>query len=242
MRNIKIIIEYDGTKFCGWQFQKHCRSVQGELQKAVKQITGEECTVEGAGRTDAGVHARGQVGNFKIEKVVPVTDLQKGLNAVLPHDVRIKTIEEVGLDFHARFSAKKRRYRYSVVQEPIAIDRQYLWFCPYPLNFDLMQEGCTLILGERSFKSFCLSESEVSHYRCNVEQATWVEDEGVKVFEITANRFLHNMVRCLVGTFVNLGRGKISLDELKAIIDKEDRTVAGFTAPAMGLCLEEVVY
>lgn len=242
MRNIKIIIEYDGTKFHGWQFQKEQRSVQGELQKAVQHITGEDVVVEGAGRTDTGVHARGQVGNFKIEKAIEPDALQKGLNAVLPNDVRIKAIEEVDLNFHARFSAKSRRYKYRIVQHPIAIGRQYHWFYPHLLNFEIMQQSVAHLLGEKSFKAFCLSEAEVNHYRCHVLHARWYEENGLKIFEIHANRFLHNMVRCLVGTFINLGKGKISANDLPMIIAKEDRKLAGFTAPAVGLCLEEVIY
>ncbi len=242
MRNIKIIVEYDGTKFHGWQFQTNCRSVQDELQKAVQTITSEPVVTEGAGRTDTGVHARGQVANFKIEKEMELPDLLKGLNAVLPTDIRIKRIHEMDMDFHARFSAKERRYKYYIVQEPLAVGRQYHWFYPHALNFERMQSGCALLIGEKSFKSFCLSDAEVDHYLCRVSKAEWVERDGVKIFEIHANRFLHNMVRAIVGTFVNLGREKITLEDLKIIIEKEDRKLAGFTAPAVGLFLEEVVY
>ena len=125
---------------------------------------------------------------------------------------------------------------------PIAVGRHFHWFYPHPVNFELMQSGCALLIGEKSFKSFCLSEAEVNHYLCRVFQAEWVEREGVKIFEIHANRFLHNMVRALVGTFINLGRGKITLDDLRTILEKEDRKLAGFTAPAVGLFLEEVIY
>jgi tRNA pseudouridine38-40 synthase len=242
MRNIKIVVEYDGTRFHGWQFQSHCLSVQGELQRAVRQITSESVIVEGAGRTDTGVHARGQVANFKIEKEMDLSSLMKGLNAVLPDDVRIKRIDEAAMEFHARFSAKERRYKYYIVQQPIAVGRHFHWFYPLPVNFELMQSGCALLIGEKSYRSFCLSEAEVNHYLCRVFKAEWVEKDGVKIFEIHANRFLHNMVRALVGTFINLGRGKITLDDLRTIIEKEDRKLAGFTAPAVGLFLEEVIY
>ena len=242
MRNIKITIEYDGTNFNGWQYQPHHRSVQGELQRAVKQITSEEVTVEGAGRTDTGVHARGQVGNFKIEKIIELPDLMKGLNAVLPDDVRIRSIEEVDIKFHARFSAKERRYKYYLVHHPLAIGRQYHWFYPHVLDFELMQRSCGVLLGQKNFRSFCLSQAEVNHYICDVRKAEWYEKEGAKIFEIHANRFLHNMVRTIVGTFVNLGRGKITFEELVSIMEKQDRRAAGFAAPPQGLFLEEVVY
>lgn len=242
MRNIKITIEYDGTHFNGWQFQPHHRSVQGELQRAVKQITAEQVTVEGAGRTDTGVHARGQVGNFKIEKEIALPELMKGLNAVLPEDVRVKSIDEVDINFHARFSAKERRYKYYIVQCPIALGRQYYWFYPHHLDFELMQNSCGVLLGQKNFRSFCLSQAEVNHYICEVRKAEWYEKDGAKIFEIHANRFLHNMVRTIVGTFVNLGRGRITYGELINILEKEDRRAAGFAAPPGGLFLEEVVY
>ncbi|MBL7960352.1 tRNA pseudouridine(38-40) synthase TruA [bacterium] len=242
MRNIKIIIEYDGTNFNGWQFQPHHRSVQGELQRAVKQITGEQVSIEGAGRTDTGVHARGQVGNFKIEKEIGLPELMKGLNAVLPDDVRVKSIDEVDMNFHSRFSAKERRYKYYMVQHPISIGRQYYWYYPHELDFEIMKSACCLLIGQKNFRSFCLSRAEVSHYICEVRKAEWYEKDGAMIFEINANRFLHNMVRTIVGTFVNLGRGRITYDDLLSIMEKEDRRVAGFSAPAEGLCLEEVVY
>ncbi len=242
MRNIKITIEYDGTDFNGWQYQPHHRSVQGELQRAVKQITSEEVTVEGAGRTDTGVHARGQVGNFKLEKTIELSDLMKGLNAVLPDDVRIWNIEEADMNFHARFSAKERRYRYFLVHQPLAIGRQYHWFYPHKLDFEQMQKSCAIFVGQKNFRSFCLSQAEVNHYICDVRKAVWYEKDHVKIFEIHANRFLHNMVRTLVGTMVNLGRGKITQDGVMEILEKEDRRAAGFAAPPQGLFLEEVVY
>jgi tRNA pseudouridine38-40 synthase len=242
MRNIKITVEYDGTEFHGWQFQSNCRSVQGDLQKAVQQITSETVVVEGAGRTDTGVHARGQVANFKIVKEIELNALAKGLNAVLPNDVRITSIEEADQSFHARFSAKERHYKYFISRQPVAIGRQYAWFYPHSLDLQKMNTGCAWLIGEKSFRSFCLSEAEVSHYLCRVLKAEWHEEKQFFIFEIHANRFLHNMVRSIVGTFVNLGLGKIAIDDLKHIIEKEDRKLAGFTAPAVGLVLEEVVY
>lgn len=241
-RNIKIIIEYDGTDFSGWQFQPRVRTVQGALQDAVRQITQETVVVEGAGRTDAGVHARAQVGNFKIFKSMTLADLSKGLNAVLPDDVRIVGIEEAAIDFHARFSARERRYRYTISRRPAAIGRHQVWSYPHPLDIERMSDACRYVIGEKNFRSFCLSEAEVNHYRCDVRHAAWTADGTLIYFDIHANRFLHTMVRCLVGTFVQIGRGKMSADELQVIIEKEDRRVAGYTAPARGLCLEAVMY
>lgn len=242
LRNIKITVEYDGTDFSGWQFQPHARTVQGALQDAILQITQEDVVVEGAGRTDAGVHAKGQVGNFKIVKSIASVDLAKGLNAVLPPDVRIVGIEEVPLDFHARFSAKERRYRYTISHRPTALLRNHVWHYPHALDIERMMQGCRFLIGEKNFRSFCLSEAEVNHYRCDVRHAAWRREGPMLYFDIHANRFLHNMVRCLVGTFVQIGRGKMTVEEIPVILEKEDRRLAGFTAPAKGLCLESVIY
>lgn len=242
MRNIKIIVEYDGTYFHGWQYQSHCRSVQGVFIDAVKQITGEAVVVEGAGRTDTGVHARGQVANFKIKKPMALDALMKGMNAVLPTDARVTAIHEVPMDFHARFSAKERRYKYSVTQRPVAVGRFYHWFYPHPLDLVAMRQAAAFLIGEKDFRSFCLSEAEVTHYLCDVRLAHWQVNDPILTFEIHANRFLHNMVRALVGTMISVGRGKISARDIPGILESKDRRKAGFTAPAHGLSLEEVIY
>ena len=242
MRNIKIIIEYDGTKFSGWQFQNNARTVQDEIRKAVFEITRETVSVNGAGRTDAGVHARGQVGNFKIEKLITDFDLKKGLNAVLPDDISIRRLEEAPPDFHARFSARERMYRYYLTPEPVAVGRQYCWFYPHDLKLDVMNEAAKMCVGDHSFQAFCSVHAEVSHYRCHVIRADWTVRDGMIVFEIRANRFLHNMVRALVGTMIEAGRERITSIEFSSILQSMDRTKARYTAPAAGLILEEVVY
>ncbi len=242
MRNIKLIIEYDGTKFFGWQYQKNQRTVQHELEAAIERITLEKVTTHAAGRTDAGVHARGQVVNFRLNKAMNTAVLQKGLNAVLPPDVRIRHAEIAEDLFHARFSAKERRYRYYIATRPLAIGRQYYWFYPHPLDWDAMQAACALIAGCHNFQSFCPSKLDKDHYLCDVRKAVWLAEGPVRIFEIHANRFLHHMVRCLVGTFVQLGRGRIPSDEFKNILESQDRRKAGYTAPAHGLVLEEVLY
>ncbi len=242
MRNIKIQIEYDGTDFYGWQYQPRLRTVQGTLQNAIHHITQETITVEGAGRTDTGVHARGQVANFRLAKPIALPDLAKGINAVLPPDVRIMAISEAAPDFHSRFSAKERRYRYTLTRRPSALMRNQQWFYPHPLDLDPMVRGCAYLIGEKSFRSFCLSQAEVNHYQCDVRFASWRADGDALIFDIHANRFLHSMVRSLVGTFVQIGQGRLRVEELPGILEKEDRRVAAYTAPARGLCLEAVLY
>lgn len=242
MRNIRILVEYDGTAFHGWQVQRDLRTVQREIQKAVEAITSETVAVEGAGRTDRGVHARGQVANFTIQKDIGLFELRKGLNAMLPPDIRIKESAEVDLSFHARFSAVERRYAYYIATKPTAIGRQYCWFYSHPLDVSAMRQAGQMLIGMKSFRSFCLTKAEVNHYVCDVRKSDWEESEGMLVFTINANRFLHNMVRCIVGTCIRIGTGKLGVSQLHDILEKEDRRLAGFTAPASGLVLEEVLY
>ncbi|HVN48933.1 MAG TPA: tRNA pseudouridine(38-40) synthase TruA [Bacteroidota bacterium] len=242
MPNIRLDIEYDGTKFVGWQFQKNGRSVQEELEKAIHQLFQIELRVHGGGRTDAGVHARGQVATMFMEKNIHIERLAKQLTAVLPHDVVVKNAALASGDFHARHSAKARRYRYRISSAPIAIERNYCWQVRSNLDLAAMRECATEILGEHDFQSFCKTISEADHYRCNVYSAQWIEAARMLEFEITANRFLHGMVRALVGTMVNVGRGHTPLQNFQFILDAKDRAQAGMSAPARGLFLEEIVY
>lgn len=242
MRNIRVLVEYDGTDFHGWQYQSHCRSVQGALQEAVQRITSEEVIVEGAGRTDTGVHARGQVANFKIQHSIETRKLCIGLNAVLPSDVRIVSVQEAADNFHARFSARERRYRYRIAPRPSALLRHFTWFYPQRLDLDAMQAACAELIGEKNFKSFCLSETVLPHYQCDVKSAMWLMENDIHVFEIRSNRFLHNMVRGIVGTMIMIGRGRLKPGDITTILTKEHRRHAGFNAPPHGLCLEEVIY
>ncbi|HNE84456.1 MAG TPA: tRNA pseudouridine(38-40) synthase TruA [bacterium] len=242
MRNIRIVVEYDGTDFHGWQYQSHCRSVQGTLQEAVRRITSENVVVEGAGRTDTGVHARGQVANFKINHAIAEGRIALALNAVLPTDVRVISAQEAPDTFHARFSARERRYRYRITPMPAALQRHYCWFYPHVMNWEAMQAACAELIGEKNFKSFCLSETVLPHYQCDVKSAVWLMENDVHVFEIRANRFLHNMVRGIVGTMIMIGRGRLMPGDIATILAKAHRRHAGFNAPPHGLCLEEVIY
>ena len=242
MPNIRLDIEYDGSNFVGWQFQKNGRSVQEEIEKAIRQIFQLDARVNGGGRTDAGVHARGQVATVQIENQVEIDLLAYQLTAVMPHDVVIKNASFVPEEFHARHSAKARRYRYRISPSPIAVDRQYCWQVRSHLDVDSMQQCAAAILGEHDFQSFCKSIADVEHYRCTVQFAQWFERERMLEFEITANRFLHGMVRALVGTMVNIGRGHTDLEAFVPILKTNDRSTAGMSAPAQGLFLEEIYY
>ena len=242
MPNIRLILEYDGTDYVGWQFQINGRSVQEEVEKALKQILQSNIRITGGGRTDAGVHARGQVASFSIERTVEINELAKSINAVLPYSIIVQEAMEVPSDFNARHDAKSRRYSYFISQKPTAIQRAYCWQVFQKLDFALMQQCAQHIIGEHGFRSFCKVETDVHQHRCTVRSAEWKKKDGLFVFEITANRFLHGMVRTLVGTMVNVGRGHTKLEDFVSILEAKDRSVAGMAAPAKGLFLEEILY
>jgi tRNA pseudouridine38-40 synthase len=242
MRNIKLTLEYDGTSFVGWQSQTNGRSVQDEITKVLDQILQESVTLIGAGRTDSGVHARGQVANFRTGSSMGVSSIFSALNGILPDDIYIRSAEEVHENFHARFDATERVYRYFISLKPSAIGRQYQWFIKYDLDLEAMNEVARQVVGEHDFEAFCKYEAEVNHYRCTVTKSVWVKVQGTIVYEIRANRFLHGMVRALVGTMVDVGRGFIPASAYQDIMASRDRRKAGMAALPQGLFLEEVVY
>ncbi len=235
-------MEYDGTNFVGWQMQPNGRSVQEELEKGLRQILQEDCKTNAAGRTDSGVHARGQVANFLTTSNTSITKLLRSLNGVLPEDVAVLGGEEVDEKFHARYSAKARRYQYHISQKPTALRRYYSWEVGYPLDIAEMRRSVDLIRGEHDFQSFSKVEADVDHYRCIVQAAEWTERNSNVELDVIANRFLHGMVRALVGTMVDVGRGYTSLEQFTEILAARDRRAAGMAAPAKGLFLVEVLY
>jgi tRNA pseudouridine38-40 synthase len=242
MRNLRLLIEYDGTDFVGWQTQANGRSVQWEITRVLGQVLQDHVKLIGAGRTDSGVHASGQAANFRTESLISTAALHQALNGLLPPDVRVRTIEEASEAFHARHDARERRYRYVIGRVPAAIGRHYHWYLRRDLDVGAMNRVAARVIGEHDFEAFCKHAASVDHYRCTVTTAGWVEGEGVLVFRIGANRFLHGMVRALVGTMVDVGRGHTPEDEFPAILESRDRSRAGIAAPARGLVLEQVLY
>jgi tRNA pseudouridine38-40 synthase len=242
MPNIRLTIEYDGTDYVGWQFQINGRSIQEEIEKALKQLFQTDIRITGGGRTDAGVHAHGQVANFTLDRNVEINGFTKSMNAVLPHSIVIRDAVEVPKEFNARYDAKSRRYAYFISQMPTAIQRNYCWQIYQTLDLELMQTCARHIIGEHGFRSFCKVGTDVHHHSCTISAAEWQQRERLLVFEITANRFLHGMVRALVGTMVNVGRGHTRIEDFEGILEANDRAVAGMSAPAKGLFLEEILY
>ncbi len=241
MRRVKAIIEYEGTNYAGWQLQKDQPTIQGEIEKALKIIFKKRIPITGAGRTDTGVHARNQVVHFDLPEY-DLKRLKRSLNGILPEDIRFKEIDFCGPDFHARFTAKKRCYRYYVSPKPTALKRKFAWVLLVPLNLTLMQIGAERIRRITDFKAFCKVKSEVHHYRCQIYQSRWFYKDELFIYEIVADRFLHGMVRAIVGSLVALGSGKITLNELEHIINSGDRRLVPQTAPAKGLILEKIEY
>jgi len=242
LRNIKITLEYDGTDFCGWQIQPNVRTVQEELQKALRQIFRENIPVTGAGRTDSGVHARAQVANFHLESLMPEKKIMAALNGNLAKDVRVLEAAEAAPSFHARFAAKKRIYRYYITQKERAINRHYIWCYKSPLRIEAMRQASHYLIGKIDFKSFCAENADLPHYFCTVEESRWDEDGDLLIFTIAANRFIHSMVRIIVGTMIDVGRGYTPAEAIPEILAARDRKQAGPTAPAKGLILEKIIY
>ncbi len=242
MSNYKLTLEYDGTQFCGWQIQPNVRTVQGDLEKALTTIFQHPIRTNGAGRTDAGVHARGQVANFRHETDMTCERLQAALNGTLARDVRIMNICYVDDHFHARHDARKREYTYRLSTTEHALDRLYTWFCRFRLELKPMQEAATYLVGTHNFQSFCQAGADVTSYMCHIEDAKWSNNGDQFFFCIVGDHFLHNMVRIIIGTMVEIGRGKLLPTCIPDILAACDRRKAGPTAPAKGLCLEKVYY
>ena len=243
--NFKIIIEYDGTNYHGWQRQKEERTIQGEIEKALQTITGTQIILTGSGRTDSGVHALNQVANFRCETSLASDVFEKGLNSLLPDDIVIRDCRKVHDSFHARYDAKSKIYRYRILNRPVAsaIGRQYTWFIRKELKKTVMRKAISLIIGIHDFKAFEGSGSPRTHTKRHVMAANLLqEDNATLVFHIEADGFLRFMVRNIVGTLVEVGFSKISIDEFSKILRSKDRSKAGPTAPAKGLYLIEVKY
>jgi tRNA pseudouridine38-40 synthase len=243
--NFKLIIEYDGSRYHGWQRQKEDRSIQGEIEKALKTITARSVTLIGSGRTDAGVHAQGQVANFKCDTRLEPAALMNALNALLEDDIVIKVCESVHSSFHARYNVKSKVYHYRMLNRPLpaAIGRQYSWFIRKTLNHEAMRAAIALIIGSHDFKAFEGTGSARQHTTRHIYSAELSEpDNGLFVFQIEADGFLRHMVRNIVGSLVDVGLEKLTPHDFKRILDSKDRSQASATAPAHGLTLIKVKY
>ena len=234
---------YDGTAYHGWQIQPNGNSVQEELQRALSTLLREEISVTGAGRTDAGVHARQMVAHFDFSEAIDLEQLAYKLNRILPCDIAVDRVELVDDDMHARFSATSRTYHYYIHTKKDPFSRPYSTELHYELDFDKMNEAGRILMTYNDFGAFCKSHSDVKTTLCRVTKAEWVQtSETSWYFEITANRFLRNMVRAVVGTLIDVGRGRLTLDDFRKVIEGKRRSEAGESMPANALFLENIRY
>ncbi|MGO9271509.1 MAG: tRNA pseudouridine(38-40) synthase TruA [Terriglobia bacterium] len=267
MRNLCLVIAYDGTDFHGWQRQPNAPTVQGCLEEALTRITAAEVKLYGSGRTDAGVHATGQVANFRTECRIPGANLQKALNDLLPPSVRVKEVSEVAEDFHARYHARAKMYRYRILQAPLC--SPFFWrfvdHYPYPLDHRRMAEAARRLEGEHDFTSFAASSGDEDDDPPGAgnkpappgsppkrapsmvrtifsSRFLWRPRMRLLTYEVRGNGFLHHMVRNIAGTLIEVGRGKLAPADVSRILEARDRSLAGPTAPARGLCLMKVEY
>jgi tRNA pseudouridine38-40 synthase len=244
-RNIKMILEYDGTRYHGWQRQANGLTIQEVLEEGISTITQEDIRVAGSGRTDAGVHALGQVANFRTNSNIGPRGLLQGINSLLPWDIVVKELAETDASFHARYDAKSKIYLYQIYHGAVrsALYRDYAWFIHETLDMEKMQEAAQLLLGTFDFSSFCAANCGIKNHVRTVMAVDMARDSrGMIKFFIEADGFLKYMVRNIVGTLVDVGRGKLSKAELMNIVEAKDRKRAGQTAPAQGLFLKEVKY
>ena len=258
MRNLKLVLSYDGSDFSGWQVQPDAVTVQGTLASAIGRITGEKVLPQGTGRTDAGVHALAQVATFVTESSVPAANFVKALNDILPATVRVLEVTEVAADFHARHSVRAKTYRYRVYRGAICPPflARYVWHYPYPLDEQAMGCAAAVVVGEHDFTSFAAVDAEkgINHeghegtrrdVECKVRRIFSSEYQRVGdelVYAVCGSGFLHHMVRNLVGTFILVGKGTLHVEDVKPILEARNRSAAGATAPASGLYLVSVEY
>jgi len=267
MRNIRLILAYDGTDFHGWQRQPAAPTIQGCLEGTLEKLTGTPTPLYGSGRTDAGVHALNQVANFHTECPIPCPNLVKALNTLLPPTIQIKAAEEAPPEFHARYGANRKTYRYRILQAPTCSPFwwRFVWHYPYPLDRERMAKAARFLFGEHDFTSFAAAEGSEAGQTSSLEvcgsemrvcngdskskvrviyqsRLFWRARTSLLVYEVTANGFLHHMVRNIVGTLMEIGRGKRMPEDIPRILAARDRIQAGPTAPAQGLCLAKVEY
>jgi len=243
-RNIRLTIEYEGTAYAGWQIQENAVSVQQIIEEAVYSVTGEKSRLTGSGRTDSGVHARGQVANFFTHSKIPADRMGYALNASLPADIRIVEAQEADLTFHARYHAKKKEYRYTLHMGPhgTALDRRTCVHVRGPLDMEAVGEATKHLCGTHDFAAFMGAGSSVKTTVRTIYRAEWTEGKDKLYFTIVGNGFLYNMVRIIVGTLIDVGRKKRRPEDMAHLLAPASRDDAGPTAPAKGLCLMKVYY
>lgn len=235
-------IEYDGTRYAGFQLQLEDLTIQYEVEAALEKLYCEPVRITGSGRTDAGVHAEYQIIHFDVQKIIPARNVGLALNRYLPRDIRVKAVSTSDDSFHARYSAIQRHYRYQIQHGAAALNRHQVWQYYKKLNLGILNECAEMILGEHDFTSFCQIHAEVKHKFCTVSRSEWIFEKSHLTYRISANRFLHSMVRSLVGTMMEAGKGRFTVKDFRHILESRDRSSGAVTAPPEGLILENVEY
>ncbi len=245
MRNLKITLAYDGTDFCGWQIQPSQPTIQGLIETVLNEIEGAAVTIQGSGRTDAGVHALGQVASFSLKNPIPAENLRKAMNRLLPDTVRVLFVEEVPEDFHARHSARAKTYEYRIWRGEICPPHlsRFVYPFPYPLDEAKMQQAAGRFAGTHDFRSLAANDGRPLESTVRTIFSSTLEREGEQLtYRVRGSGFLYHMVRNTVGTLIEVGRGNLFPEDINRILDAKDRSVAGPTAPARGLFLVSVEY
>ena len=242
-KNFKITIEYDGTNYCGWQIQKSESTIQGVIKRTLEDIVKiDNINIVGSGRTDSGVHALGQVFNVKIETKMNPNQIMKAMNSNLPKDIRVVFSDIVDDGFNARFSALDREYVYKVTKERSAFDYKYYWNYPYDYDISILKECADIVLKQENFYNFCRPSPDIKNYNCTINCSDWDIVDNILNYKINANRFLHHMVRMLVGTMLDVSRGNISKNVFLRLFDEDASKNKVLTAPPRGLYLLKVKY
>lgn len=244
LRNIKLTIKYDGTHYAGWQYQKNARTVQEAIETVLKKITGEKVNLTGSGRTDSGVHALAQVANFKTRSRLPLKRLYMALNSCLPDDIMVSAVEEAGCRFNAQHDAKSKIYRYTISNNDFVdpFIKRYAARCFYRIDVNTMRKAARCLLGRHDFSSFQTKDGEERDSTRRLKKIKIARSGDLIYIEMEADGFLYNMARNIVGTLIEAGRGKMTVRDVRAALDKKDRRSSGPTAPALGLCLMKVRY
>jgi tRNA pseudouridine38-40 synthase len=242
LKNYKLLIQYDGTDYAGWQSQSNAVSVQHVITGAIELILNSKITLTGSGRTDSGVHALGQTANFRFDGDLDFYKFKYQLNSILPADIAIRNIEEVSVDFHSRFDARKRSYLYLISRDKSPFLKKYSWFINRDLDVDRFNQLGRLFLGRKDFTAFCKSSSETQNKICEIYSISWRRIKAGVVFYIEADRFLHGMVRTIIGTLIRGADNPFPEDYINDIFRKNRRAEAGESVPALGLFLYKVKY
>lgn len=237
-----IKLAYKGTNYFGWQYQPDAISVQETLNKALSTLLKTNIDILGAGRTDSGVHAKEMFAHFDYETEIDTKKIVYKLNSFLPKDIAIFDLFKVHDDAHARFDATKRTYEYHVHTKKNAFESDDSWYYSLPLHVEKMNEACKILFEYIDFECFSKTHTDVNTFNCKIFEANWKQNEDKLVFTISADRFLRNMVRAIVGTMINIGSGKVSLNDFRQIIESKNRSKAGFSVPAHGLYLTKIEY